>query len=492
MNTIAPLLDQVAEKGERWLLRSRLRDGVKAGLRPALFGMVFVAFLLLLAGLAHRYLGAPAPRLGLGTACCFLVPLAVLGFRVLMILREHPTREEGLALFDERLALRDRLRTADGFMQIERPTAFMRAAVADALPAAQRAAEKELHWAWNEGPSSVPRWLVCLPVLAIALLLVAWWMPKAALVIPPGSSDPEGGAAPQTVVSQAEKEDPEAVERPDLPPKRRPAETKPVAPPQGPPPTVSEPNVSAKVVEDQEVKETEGMTEGGQHSDARSSGRSDRSQGAPGNQSPASKPVEQKKPAKKSVKKEAKEREPSPQKKKVKDRSGATSGRGSSSGSSRNPASTDWSSKDRVEESEDQDMEQEEEVDDEETESEARGGLQPNLRDRRPPVNRDLSIGFGNRSNPDANGRGGPGQRKKSRGVASLVLGVPVPDHVKGQVNPGRVKITQERIQPKAEQAEPASAQDRGTRQAPIGTIPQRSLDPEMKQLVREFFLRED
>ena len=68
-----------------------------------------------------------------------------------------------------------------------------------------------------------------------------------------------------------------------------------------------------------------------------------------------------------------------------------------------------------MEETEDQELEEEDDVDDDESESEARGGLQPNLRDRRPPVNRDLSIGFGNRANPDANGRGGPSQRKKSR-----------------------------------------------------------------------------
>ena len=77
-------------------------------------------------------------------------------------------------------------------------------------------------------------------------------------------------------------------------------------------------------------------------------------------------------------------------------------------------------------------------------------GLQPNMRDRRPAANRDLTIGFGNEPNPDANGRGGPSEQKKSRGVASLVLGVPIPDHVKGPPNPGRTKITQERVQPRA------------------------------------------
>ena len=44
---------------------------------------------------------------------------------------------------------------------------------------------------------------------------------------------------------------------------------------------------------------------------------------------------------------------------------------------------------------------------------------------------------------------------QKSRGVASLVLGVPIPDRVKGQPGPGRTKVTQERIEPEAEDAQP-------------------------------------
>ena len=138
-----------------------------------------------------------------------------------------------------------------------------------------------------------------------------------------------------------------------------------------------------------------------------------------------------------------------------------------------------------------QEFEQEEEVDDEDSQSEARGGLQPSLRDRRPPVNRDLSLGFGmGQQSPDANGRGGPGQRKKSRGVASLVLGVPVPDHVKGQPNPGRVKINQERVQPQREESPHAQAQDRGQRSSPAGRVPERTLDASLRRVVREFFLK--
>ena len=127
-----------------------------------------------------------------------------------------------------------------------------------------------------------------------------------------------------------------------------------------------------------------------------------------------------------------------------------------------NAAPSDWASTSQAATPDDEDLEEEDEVDDEEEEQESRGGVQPNMRDRRTPVNRDLQIGFGtNRPNPDANGRGGPGGQKKSRGVASLVLGVPIPDRVNGQPNKGRIRITQQRITPEAEQSDPVAAQDR-------------------------------
>ncbi len=112
------------------------------------------------------------------------------------------------------------------------------------------------------------------------------------------------------------------------------------------------------------------------------------------------------------------------------------------------------------------------------------------MRDRRAPVNRDLQIGFGtNRPNPDANGRGGPGGQKKSRGVASLVLGVPIPDRVNGQPNKGRIRITQQRITPEAEQSDPVAAQDRLPRNAAVGPIHHPDFSPWLQDLVRRYFL---
>ncbi|MEM7518846.1 MAG: hypothetical protein AAF368_18230, partial [Planctomycetota bacterium] len=192
----------------------------------------------------------------------------------------------------------------------------------------------------------------------------------------------------------------------------------------------------------------------------------------------------------------AKKKQPKPaadllptEKKNAEENSGSTAGKGSSKGSNKNPAVSKWSSKDQVTTEDDQEIEEDEDTEDEEEDQESRGGMQPNLRDRKPPVSRDLRIGFGNQKNPDANGRGGPSEAKKSRGTASLVLGVPIPDRVKGQPNPGKTKISQERIEPKAEESETVQASDRSERDAPIGVVEQRELSPWMRDLVREYFL---
>ena len=94
-----------------------------------------------------------------------------------------------------------------------------------------------------------------------------------------------------------------------------------------------------------------------------------------------------------------------------------------------------------------------------------------------------------NQPDPDANGRGGPSEMKKSRGTASLVLGVPIPDRVKGQPNPGKTKITQERIEPRAEETSNLDAEARRPREEPIGPLRRRELAPWMRTLVREYFL---
>ncbi|MDG2142395.1 MAG: hypothetical protein P8N31_02460, partial [Planctomycetota bacterium] len=92
-----------------------------------------------------------------------------------------------------------------------------------------------------------------------------------------------------------------------------------------------------------------------------------------------------------------------------------------------------------------------------------------------------------------------PSEAKKSRGTASLVLGVPIPDRIKGQPNPGPTRITQERIEPTAEDPTPETARAQSDRISPVGHVAKPSppttqdnsggnLAPWMSKLVKTYF----
>ncbi len=239
------------------------------------------------------------------------------------------------------------------------------------------------------------------------------------------------------------------------------------------------------------AEESRGKLNEGETRESQQSANPSSAKGAPSASGQPSKSGDEKKkkPKKKPKKTDEKEREKKERKQDEKP-SGATAGQGSSKGSDNNAAPSDWASTSQAATPDDEDVEDEDDVDDEEEEQESRGGVQPNMRDRRTPVNRDLQIGFGtNRPNPDATGRGGPGGQKKSRGVASLVLGVPIPDRVNGQPNKGRIRITQQRITPEAEQSEQTTAQERAARTAPVGPIHRPTFSPWLQDLVRKYFL---
>lgn len=76
-----------------------------------------------------------------------------------------------------------------------------------------------------------------------------------------------------------------------------------------------------------------------------------------------------------------------------------------------------------------------------------RGGVQPSLPDRTAAPSRELGI-TGPQSGKPGTGRGGPSPVKKSRGVASLLMGVALPDFVRGKTGPGPAAVNFEEIEP--------------------------------------------
>lgn len=395
------------------------------------------------------------------------------------------SRSRALAEADRQLDLADRLVTADEFLRHGARTGFQQAAVEDAARRSEAAAGAALEApeAAIAGSRRLPAW----GALSLLLLALSAWV---------STFEPRhvgGGGLTETAAAEAgEPLDEEAAEdavtaedrAAPAPPEAVPTERR------AQDPAEAKRSESGEDVDDS-VKESSGRTGAGRSSGALSSSAASESRSAPSTQGQSSKPAERDKKKRESKKKKERKtgEQPTPERRPEDEQSGATAGKGSSKGSNRNPTASEWQSKDQVTEVDDQEVEDDEDTDEDEEEQENRGGVQPSLRDRRPPVSRDLQIGFGNRPNPDANGRGGPSEQKKSRGVASLVLGVPVPDRVKGRPGPGPTKITQERIEPQAEEAGALVASARAARSRPVPALSSVELGPQLRELVRAYFL---
>lgn len=469
--------------------RARARAAFSRGLTSAWLlvaalpgAVVALQLALAAAGRTPRLLSWPA----LALLALAAPPLA--GAALAAASGASPSRRRALALADRRLGLADRLSAADEFLGRPALGPFERAAIEDARQAARRAAEADLTIAPAiERPSP----LRALATLATALVLILISAHLAALG-PVAAGRPGAPGAGDTVARGPALAGTERRSPDPSPPGREPAaehaaerraeakgSARAPAPARGLEGALSE-----------REKRSSGSTSRGRSAEARSTSGASDARGAPSSQGQVAKAQEGRpkppgpEPARKAAARPAAER-----KLEAEDPAGATAGRGASKGSAKNTVVSDWSSRDQVATPDDAEVELDEDVDDEEEEQESRGGVQPSLRDRRPPVSRDLRIGFGNRPSPDANGRGGPSQPKKSRGVASLVLGVPIPDRVKGQPNPGKTKITQERVEPETEDAEPTEAASRGRRAAPAGVLPSPILEPWARSFLSRYFL---
>lgn len=160
---------------------------------------------------------------------------------------------------------------------------------------------------------------------------------------------------------------------------------------------------------------------------------------------------------------------------------------GSSGGGSMSPVSHDWSQRARSVEGDPEEDQTDEEVEDESESNTQRGGIQPSLKDRNESPSREL--GISGEQGPPGTGRGGPTPPKKSRGTASLVLGVPIPDFVRGRVGPGTTKITHERVEPSpmaGDPTSPVSARSRDVSEAPHRRF---QVPPSLATVVRDYLI---
>jgi hypothetical protein len=482
-------LDVIVERSGRELKAAYGRREFGRILRASLPLIALVPLFFLITQLAYwRGGGDPSflPAL-LVAALAIGLPLmfAWLGSREAR--RSSFARSRALGEVDRQLELEGRLQAADDFVQRPLPTGFERAAIDDAALRTEAAKAAVL----SHRPAVIDwgRWSVIWAgvgaVSMLLMLLVGTFDVRAKFRS--ASPDTQVASMGGDVVEAPDDEANDPTRAPELPmplpldPGTKNAQARALAEQAEASPDVSE-----------SVKESAGKTGAGRSSGALSSSSGSESRSTPSAQGQSSEPGEPEDKAKPKPKKKptVAPENAAPEEKPEEEESGSTAGKGSSKGSNKNPTASEWKSRDQVTESDDQDIEDDEEAEDDEESQENRGGVQPSLRDRRPPVSRDLQISFGNRSDPDANGRGGPSEQKKSRGVASLVLGVPIPDRIKGRPGPGPTKITQERIEPQAEQPGALKGAQRIARSRPTGPLSTLDLEPSLKALVRRYFLR--
>jgi hypothetical protein len=239
-------------------------------------------------------------------------------------------------------------------------------------------------------------------------------------------------------------------------------------------------------------EEAAGQSQSGRQANTRSSNNANNSSGTPSNQKTPSKAADEDEPQDE-PKPDAKDRPKTPEAKKAEEQqaSSSTSGQGQSKSSSSDTSNIPADDQpDRAGGNKEDDVD-EEGIQDEVEEEKTSGVERPSLRKNKPPVDRNLSpLPTGDEPSPTANGRSGPGGRKKTRGVQAMILGVPVPDRIQGMKNPGRSKVTQENSTPKEEPQASLNAESRQPREAAFGPVEHPLLLPWMQSLVRQYFLQ--
>ncbi|MEO6222843.1 MAG: hypothetical protein ABIP90_06300 [Vicinamibacterales bacterium] len=507
-------LDTLAARAHRFLAQWSFTRDLRLTMREALVWMLaapVVLFGVQVVALLTRRGPLPLP-LWAWFLLALAGPIAFVVARMAALSR-HRThdRRACLGAYDLQLDSRDRLVTADEFIAglgaayVGRrfsgaisaagndgaaeatPYAsgdhFRQAAIEDAADHIARANQTTLV------PKPLPEWSISRrswlsAAAAVALIAIAVWLGNVALGIRT-APDPESAMANAELQTLPARVAASLLDlklnptQPDRPAPNEPAQA-------GSPQTSADPSTKTP----KNDQDADGQSHAGGQANSRSSSQAMSSSGTASNQQTPSKPLAEDPPQDQQAAAAGKTKK-ADGKKAEQQASSATSGQGqskSSSSDSNSIPSTDQP--DRAGANKD-DGKDEEGAQDEVEEEKTAGVERPGLRRNKPPVDRNLSSRpAGDQPNPNANGRSGPGGRKKTRGVPAMILGIPTPDRIQGMTNPGRSKVTQENSTPKEEPQAALNAEQRAPRELPFGHVEHPLLKPWMLNLVEKYFLQ--
>jgi len=484
-------LDDLAGRAHRFLAKWAFGRDLRLACRASL-AYLLVAPALLLGAQTTLILLDRAPLAWPVWAWALLSiagPAVFIAARVAMLAGERRhDRRACLGVFDQQLGTRDRLVTADEFLAAglrahDAADRFKAAAIEDAQPFIARALHAEIEPRALPAWSVAPRTWAAVPA-AIALILATVWLGRLAdtMRATPGDEGLQATVDLDTLpakIAAALLDLRPASPRPDrqAPDERVAASNAQSSPDMSPPTAKTE-------------RHADGQSHAGGQANTRSSSQAMSSTGTPSNQQMPSQAVEEDPPQ------EQQNAASTPPKKTDGNKTqqqatSATSGQGQSkSSTSDSNAIPATDQPDRAGANKD-DGPDEGGIQDEVEEEKTAGVERPSLRKNKPPVDRNLSPRpTGDQPDPNANGRSGPGGRKKTRGVPAMILGVPTPDRITGMTNPGRSKVTQENSTPEEEPQAALTAEQRQAREAAFGYLEHPLLRPWMQSLVEKYFLQ--
>ena len=485
-NELAADLDRIVGRARAalrgWMWRRAVEKGV-AALFPA---TLLVPLLVLCASLSELLTGRRLWPFDAVPSVAFAValPLAVVAVAcVVAYLRQRTCREVALNLYDRHLNCKDRLVTADELSRIEPRSGFERAAIDDARACAQRAlAAAPPTVAWRSPTLRPQRWP--LGVVA-ALALTAGLLLEGKTLAFANATNATGEAigVPAAAMSLAEAH-PEAL------PDHLELEANQTAPR---PAVRSQPGGIAQPSMLDPSVNAEGFGASGMPLQQPAMRAAVAQSGQAGSAVPGASGQGKEETRRKAGEPKAQQQRQRPENTATPPREGASSsvagGSGNSSGS-RLASSDHPFSADSAGGEESLDAAADAAEDEEDETQEAASSRSPALVSRKAPVDRSLTLSAdGDQNRDELNGRGGPSGLKKTRGVAAMLLGLPMSDHLGGEPNPGRVKIRKERAAPEEKAVARVDAAPRGSRDEAFGDMNHIRLPQWARKTVRDFFL---
>ena len=478
-------LNRLAAQGARRLRRWALRCACDRYLQLLFPAALCVSGAILLAVLLDAGAGTDLWPAGLFMTLVVALALPILtvaGCVLFDFARHRIDRRMCLALYDRELGLKDRLQAADQYLAKAGRSDFEQAAVEDARAYAQTALERKLPPVVIRPPGWIPPHRR-LGALAAVLLAAALWI---------GQHSASEASVSETLVAEAVPG--------DL--RRGPDMTQVLPDPLQPRPA----SISARRNTEVEVPKSEAESDQGEMeasdfsarrqsdnrsaagSDARRSNRARQAQSGASGQRAEKQEQDESEPRKNQPKEQKPRDPPKEEEDQPKESAGLKGGRGEMSGG-RMAASDHAAAQDKTRQPE---PEGDSDFGDEEEDEEQKAGSasKPLISQRKAPVNRSLTPSAdSDQERDDLNGRGGPSGLKKTRGVAAMLLGVPLPDYLQGKVNPGRMKIQSEQGRAEEHQADSALARERPARDAAVGHTLHREIPPLGRDVVRNYFL---